>query len=50
MMEITVQSPYYGEFADVGATVLEFFTGRRLEVAEALRMPGRPFVAPASDS
>ncbi|MBE0428343.1 MAG: phosphopentomutase [Thermoleophilia bacterium] len=39
------ESPYYGEMADVGASVLEFFTGRRLEVAEAIKMPGRPFLA-----
>lgn len=38
-------SPYYGNFADVGASVLEFFTGRRLEVAEAMRMPGESFIA-----
>lgn len=42
--ELTGERPYYGEFSDVGASVLEFFTGRRLEVAEALKMPGKSFV------
>ncbi len=36
--------PYQGEMADVGATVLRFFTGGKLELAEALKMPGRPFL------
>ena len=43
-VEITGETPYEGEFADVGASVLEFFTGRRLELAEAMRMPGRSFL------
>ncbi|MBI5870642.1 MAG: phosphopentomutase [Actinobacteria bacterium] len=36
--------PYLGEFADVGATVFRFFTGPKLEIAEALRLAGRPFL------
>ena len=44
-VHLTAKSPYEGEFADVGASVFEFFTGRRLEVAEALKMPGRPFLS-----
>ncbi|MHB1389810.1 MAG: phosphopentomutase [Thermoleophilia bacterium] len=40
----SASSPYEGEYADVGASILEFFTGRRLEVAEAMRMPGRSFI------
>ncbi|MHB8160006.1 MAG: phosphopentomutase [Thermoleophilia bacterium] len=36
--------PYMGEFADVGATVFRFFTGSKLEMAEALRLAGRPFL------
>lgn len=43
-VELSEESPYYGEFADVGATVLRFFTGGRLEVAEAMSMPGSSFV------
>lgn len=38
------ERPYLGEFADVGASIMEFFTGRRLQVVEALKMPGRSFV------
>lgn len=41
---LTDERPYLGDFADVGASVVEFFTGRRLEVAEAIKMPGRSFV------
>ncbi|MHB8792391.1 MAG: phosphopentomutase [Thermoleophilia bacterium] len=36
--------PYMGEFADVGATVFRFFTGPKLEIAEALKLAGRPFL------
>jgi phosphopentomutase len=36
--------PYLGEFADVGATVLRFFTGTKLELAEALKLAGKPFL------
>lgn len=36
--------PYEGEFADVGATVFRFFTGSKLQIAEAMAMPGRPFM------
>lgn len=36
--------PYQGSFADVGATVFRFFTGPRLEIAEALRLAGKPFL------
>ncbi len=36
--------PYVGGFADVGATVFRFFTGPRLEIAEALKLAGRPFL------
>ncbi|MHB0914297.1 MAG: phosphopentomutase [Thermoleophilia bacterium] len=36
--------PYEGHFSDVGASVLRFFTGNRLEIAEGLAMPGRSFV------
>lgn len=36
--------PYSGPMADVGATVLKFFTGGRMEIAEALSMPGRAFL------
>lgn len=43
-VEVTGKSPYMGEFADVGQSVVEFFTGRRLELAEVLRMPGKPFL------
>lgn len=39
--------PYMGEFADVGATVCRFFTGPRLELAEAMRLAGRPFLVTA---
>lgn len=38
---------YEGEFSDVGATVLKFFTGAQLELAEAAAMPGKPFLQPA---
>lgn len=43
-VELSGERPYFGGFADVGASVLEFFTGRRLELAEAMKMPGRTFV------
>ncbi|MDO8735626.1 MAG: phosphopentomutase [Thermoleophilia bacterium] len=36
--------PYLGEFADVGATVFRFFTGPKLEIAEAMKLAGRPFL------
>ncbi len=36
--------PYQGEFADVGATVFRFFTGPKLEIAEALKLAGRSFL------
>ncbi|MHB1412317.1 MAG: phosphopentomutase [Thermoleophilia bacterium] len=38
--------PYLGEFADVGATVYRFFTGMGFQHAQALSMPGRPFLVP----
>lgn len=40
--------PYRGEMADVGATILRLFTGGRLELAEAMSMPGRPFLVTGS--
>lgn len=43
-VEMTGMSPYMGQFSDVGQSVVEFFTGRRLELAEVLRMPGKPFL------
>lgn len=43
-LELISDAPYEGEFADVGATIFRFFTGARLEVAEALAMPGKPFL------
>ena len=36
--------PYLGDFSDIGATVLRFFTGVKLQMAEAMKMPGRPFL------
>ena len=36
--------PFMGEMADVGATVLRLFTGGKLELAEAMSMPGKPFL------
>ncbi len=36
--------PYLGGFADVGATVFRFFTGPKLQLAEAFRLEGRPFL------
>jgi len=36
--------PYLGEFADVGATIFRFFTGWKLEIAEAMKLAGRPFL------
>ena len=36
--------PYIGEFGDIGATMFRFFTGPKLELAEALRLAGRPFL------
>jgi phosphopentomutase len=36
--------PYMGEFADVGATVFRFFADPKLEIAEALKLAGRPFL------
>ncbi|MFA5810073.1 MAG: phosphopentomutase, partial [Thermoleophilia bacterium] len=44
IIELATEAPYEGEFADVGATVFRFFTGSKLEVAEALSMPGKPFI------
>ncbi|RJQ45568.1 MAG: phosphopentomutase [Gaiellales bacterium] len=43
-MKLVEDAPYEGYFSDVGASVLRFFTGNRLELAEALAMPGRSFV------
>lgn len=43
-IELIRESPYEGVFSDVGATVFRFFTGNRLEVAEALAMPGKAFL------
>lgn len=42
----TSRELYEGEFSDVGATVLEFFTSAGLHLAEAAMMPGRPFLEP----
>ncbi len=36
--------PYLGEFADVGATVLKFFTGTELKLVEAMKLAGRSFL------
>jgi len=36
--------PYQGGFADVGATVFRFFTGPKLEITEALKLAGQPFL------
>lgn len=36
--------PLIGEFADVGATVFRFFTGPKLELVEAMKLAGRPFL------
>jgi len=36
--------PYLGEFSDVGATVFRQFTGAKLEIAEAMRLAGSPFL------
>lgn len=44
IIELATKAPYEGDFADVGATVFRFFTGSKLEVAEALSMPGTPFI------
>lgn len=40
------RSLYEGDFSDVGATVVRFFTGDGLHLAEAALMPGRPFMEP----
>jgi len=36
--------PYLGDFADVGATVFRFFTGPKLEITEAMKLAGNPFL------
>lgn len=36
--------PFRGDMADVGATLLRFFTGGRLEITEGMAMPGKPFL------
>ncbi len=41
--------PFIGDMADVGATLLRFFTGGRLELAEAMAMPGKPFLVYSSE-
>lgn len=43
-LRLSQETPYEGYFSDIGASVLRFFTGNRLELAEALAMPGRSFV------
>jgi hypothetical protein len=45
-MSVSKDTPYEGLQSDVGASVLRFFTGNRLELAEALAMPGESFVVP----
>lgn len=37
-------TPYEGEFADVGATIFRYFTGDKLVIAEAAKLPGRSFL------
>jgi phosphopentomutase len=46
-MVLSEDVPYEGGFADIGASLLRFFTGNRLELAEAMTMPGESFVFPA---
>ncbi len=36
--------PFLGRMSDVGATVMKLFTSGKLELAEAMSMPGRPFL------
>jgi phosphopentomutase len=46
-MVLSEDVPYEGGFSDIGASLLRFFTGNRLELAEAMTMPGESFVFPA---
>lgn len=43
-MKLVESMPYEGYFSDIGASVLRFFTGNRLELAEGLALPGNSFV------
>lgn len=45
-MALVEERPYAGYFSDIGATVMRFFTGNRMELAEALSMPGKSFIVP----